>query len=153
MTTLVTRKYVLLGGRFIAGLILLSAATFKIVRPAEFWLSVNSLWPMSALDAWWTKMAAGSVVALEISLAICLLCGLWLRESLSASILLVLAFTLIVAPQWSGTCSCSWKLPGLLVPSSVEGFLARNAIVIIGLALLLKHASASRQGRLTLRVE
>jgi uncharacterized membrane protein YphA (DoxX/SURF4 family) len=140
-----TRRAGIVYARVLLGLVFLMAGSYKVLHFSDF---IATLWYLPALgvlpvDAY--SPLGGGIVALELFLAAMLLLGRELRLTAFVAFALLIAFTAMVVvnhEKLTRHCACFWQLGGLL-PRSLVGILARNA-VLLAIAGILVVAHPAR---------
>jgi uncharacterized membrane protein YphA (DoxX/SURF4 family) len=145
------RRVAVLVARLLLGAVFVLAGSYKLFHPADF---LTTLWYMPTLRV--LHVAAygpltGAIIAVELFLGFMFLLNREPRLTAYLGFLLLSAFTTMVGlnhEALSRHCSCFWKLGGLL-PASLAGMLARNAILLFVAGYLV--ASQAKEGAMPVR--
>jgi uncharacterized membrane protein YphA (DoxX/SURF4 family) len=125
--------------RLILGSVFVVAAAMKSLAPDEFRFTMAQLIQPIVISEWLLSILMWSIVAVEILLGVLLLSGYRVKQTATASVVLLVVFSaaLVVLMVKNESCNCF----GTAVHTSGSMSLMRNAILILIAVLIRRNAT------------
>lgn len=132
----------------------LGAASYKLLN-ASIYKNAGALLAPSWLPSWASEVAVRALPGIEVVIGVALLIPRARRQGAVTSLLVIAALTVLALGRYQdgalalAGCGCNWPFVKWLAPTTVVGFVLRNAtlVVLSGATLMAspRHCSVVSQ--------